>query len=112
MPTGAALPQFRSLEEYYPYYLSQHSSKNCRRLHVVGNSIILGSVGAALTQRDARLAALGLAAGYFVAWGSHILFEDGQTALEPLQQATRNPLYGFVCDWRMFADILCGRFVW
>jgi hypothetical protein len=110
--SSGARRQFQSLEEYYPYYLSQHSNRNCRRLHVVGNSIIIGSVAAAVAQRDAKLAVLGVGAGYAAAWLGHILFEDDQTPLEPLLLAARNPFYGFLCDWRMFGDVLRGKFVW
>jgi hypothetical protein len=31
---------FKSFEDFYPYYLKEHSNRTCRRLHVIGT--ILG----------------------------------------------------------------------
>lgn len=39
--TPASTKPFGSFEEFYPFYISQHSDTTCRRLHVVGTSIIL-----------------------------------------------------------------------
>jgi len=27
---------YQSFDEFYPYYLSQHSNRTCRRLHFIG----------------------------------------------------------------------------
>ncbi|GAA5941914.1 hypothetical protein JCM1841_001054 [Sporobolomyces salmonicolor] len=34
---------YRSFRDFYPYYLGEHSNKNCRRLHLVGTTISLGT---------------------------------------------------------------------
>jgi len=31
--------EFKSLKEFYPYYLSEHQNITCRRLHFVGTSL-------------------------------------------------------------------------
>jgi hypothetical protein len=36
----AATKPFNSFDEFYPFYISQHADQTCRRLHVVGTSII------------------------------------------------------------------------
>lgn len=37
----AATKPFGSFEEFYPFYISQHSDQTCRRLHIIGTTIIL-----------------------------------------------------------------------
>ena len=32
---------FSSFEQFYPYYLSEHSNLTCRRLHFVGSTLVL-----------------------------------------------------------------------
>ena len=33
--------RFASMEEFYPFYLSQHEHTGCRRLHLAGSSLAL-----------------------------------------------------------------------
>lgn len=37
---NAATKPFNDFESFYPYYISQHQDTMCRRLHVVGTSVI------------------------------------------------------------------------
>jgi hypothetical protein len=37
----AAEKPFETFEQFYPFYLSQHADRTCRRLHVIGTSIIV-----------------------------------------------------------------------
>ena len=47
----------QSFEEFWPYYVSQHRDKTCRRLHFVGSTLALGWViTAVLTGRWALVA--------------------------------------------------------
>mgnify|MGYP002038031898 FL=1 len=32
---------FQSFAEFYPYYLQEHGNPTCRRLHVVGTTLLL-----------------------------------------------------------------------
>ena len=34
----------KSYEEFYPYYLKEHSNRMCRLLHVIGTTIVLALV--------------------------------------------------------------------
>ncbi len=38
---NAATKPFNDFESFYPYYISQHQDTMCRRLHIVGTSIIV-----------------------------------------------------------------------
>ena len=37
-------PTYRTLDEFYPYYLSEHSNRTCRRLHFAGTTLGLGAI--------------------------------------------------------------------
>ena len=36
-----ARTQVRSFAEFYPFYLSEHSDRTCRRLHFAGSTLAL-----------------------------------------------------------------------
>ena len=37
---------FQTFAEFYPFYLSEHSNRTCRRLHFVGSTLSLACLGA------------------------------------------------------------------
>lgn len=94
---------FASFREFYPYYLSEHRDPTCRRLHVVGSTLVLVIVAAAaLSGRWSWLWAAPVA-GYGFAWVGHYFFEGNRPA------TFRHPFYSFVGDWAMYRDVLTGR---
>jgi hypothetical protein len=94
---------FQSLNEFYPYYLQEHSNAMCRRLHFVGTSLVIGIVATAVvTQQWAWLAALPLA-GYGFAWAGHFFFEHNKPA------TFKHPLYSLVSDFLMYRDMWLGK---
>jgi hypothetical protein len=44
--------RFSSFAEFYPYYLSEHSDRTCRRLHFVGTSLALALIFTTLLGRN------------------------------------------------------------
>ncbi|RYF54054.1 MAG: DUF962 domain-containing protein, partial [Comamonadaceae bacterium] len=40
--------RFTSFAEFYPFYLSEHANRTCRRLHFVGSSLGLVCVALAI----------------------------------------------------------------
>jgi hypothetical protein len=92
-----------SFREFYPFYLSEHADRNCRRMHFAGSSLVLVVVGVALGTRDARWLWFAPLVGYGFAWIGHVVFEKNRPA------TFSHPLYSFVGDWVMYADILRGR---
>jgi hypothetical protein len=98
------MPQrFDSFASFYPFYLSQHENRWCRRLHFVGSSIGLGCAALALTRRQPSLIAAGLLAGYGLAWVGHFGFEKNRPA------TFQHPVYSFIGDWAMWRDIATGK---
>lgn len=95
--------RFSSFAEFYPYYLSEHRHPVSRRLHFAGSCGVLVMAVVALATRNAGWLLAALACGYGCAWIGHVVFEKNRPA------TFRHPLYSFIGDWRMFADILRGR---
>ena len=97
------MSRYTSFREFYPFYLSEHANRNCRRMHFVGSSLVLLVVVVALAARDARWLWLAPLFGYGFAWIGHFAFEKNRPA------TFRHPLYSLAGDWVMYADILRGR---
>lgn len=93
----------RDYHEFYRFYLTEHRNIISRRLHVAGSSIGLYFFSKAIIQRKPKYFLYGLASGYACAWIGHFIFEKNKPA------SFKQPLYSFVSDWRMFADVLRGN---
>lgn len=94
---------YASFREFYPFYLSQHRDRTCRRLHVVGSAGALAMLALALGSGRPWWAFGALAFGYGCAWVGHAFFEHNRPA------TFTHPLYSFVGDWAMFRDVILGR---
>jgi len=97
------MSRYTSFREFYPFYLSEHADRNCRRMHFAGSSLVLLVVAVAFVARDARWLWLAPLLGYGFAWIGHFAFEKNRPA------TFRHPLYSLAGDWVMYADILRGR---
>lgn len=94
---------YRTLGEFYPFYLSEHTNRTSRRLHFVGTSLALVLLIAAVVMQSWWLIALGLVQGYAFAWAGHYFFEHNRPA------TFLYPWFSFLSDWRMWWQILTGR---
>lgn len=95
--------RFNSLAEFYPYYLAEHQNRNCRRLHLLGSSlVVLVLISAPLSGNWLPLLSLPVI-GYGFAWIGHFWFEKNRPA------TFKHPLYSFMGDWVMAKDLLTGR---
>ena len=95
--------RFASFGHFYPFYLSEHSNRTCRRLHFVGTSLGLAAVLTAAATLNFWWLLAGLVAGYAFAWVGHFFFEKNRPA------TFSYPLYSFLGDWAMWRDMLFGR---
>jgi len=48
---------FATFAEFYPFYLSEHANRTCRRMHFVGTSLSLGCIVAAFATGNSWWAA-------------------------------------------------------
>jgi len=97
------ISRFAGFADFYPFYLSQHSDRTCRRLHFVGTSLGLLAVLHAFATLNFWWLLAGLACGYAFAWVGHFFFEKNRPA------TFTHPLYSFMGDWVMWKDLLTGR---
>lgn len=54
-------------------------------------------------KRQPKYFLYGLASGYACAWVGHFVFEKNKPA------SFKQPLYSFISDWRMLADVARGN---
>ena len=95
--------QFSSFGEFYPFYLSQHSDRTCRRLHFVGTGLVIGVLAWVIASGTWAGLLLLPVVGYGFAWVGHFGFEKNKPA------TLKYPIYSLMGDFVMFRDMLTGR---
>ena len=94
---------FKSFSAFYPFYLTEHSNKTCRRLHFIGLSGSLFCLIMLLFTGKPTYLLAGLLCSYGFAWVGHFGFEKNKPA------SFKRPLYSFMGDWAMYRDIWLGK---
>ena len=97
------MSRFASFRDFYPFYLAEHANRTCRRLHVVGSTLVIFCVVALAVTRSGWWLLAALFCGYGLAWIGHFFFEHNKPA------TFRHPLYSFMGDWVMYGQVLTGR---
>jgi hypothetical protein len=95
--------RYASFAEFYPFYLTEHANRICRRLHFVGTTLVIACLVALAVTGNAWWIAAALVAGYGFAWIGHFFFEHNRPA------TFSHPFYSFAGDWVMYRDMLLGR---
>jgi hypothetical protein len=102
-PDAAPGRQFAGFAEFYPFYLSQHADRTCRRLHFAGTTLGLVALLHAFATLNFWWLPAGVAAGYAFAWAGHFFFEKNRPA------TFTHPVFSLLGDWVMWKDILTGK---
>ena len=71
---------FRSFEEFWPFYVREHSTKLNRLLHFAGTGGALSALAMAAARRQELVAAAGSGVGYGAAWIGHFFVEQNTPA--------------------------------
>lgn len=95
-----------TFDEFYPFYLTQHADRTCRRAHFIGSSLALLCLAAALVTGRPWLIVAALVAGYGGAWIGHFYYEKNRPA------SFAQPLFSFRADWIMYWQMLTGKLSW
>lgn len=95
--------RFESFEDFWPFYVLEHSSKLNRTLHFVGTTAAVSLLGYAVKARKYHLLPLVLVAGYGPAWVGHFFVEKNRPA------SFKHPLWSLRGDFRMWGKIISGR---
>ena len=101
--TGSAHQEFGSYEDFFNFYLQQHSHEGNRLLHACGTILGLAVLIGALVTRHYVWALLWMPVGYGFAWTGHFLVEHNKPA------TFGHPWWSFISDFRMLALMLTGR---
>ena len=94
--------KFQSLSDFYVFYLTEHTVKKCRQLHLLGTSLALIAAIILGTRGLYFFMPFVLVIGYGFSWIGHFVFEKNKPA------AFQYPFYSFVCDFLMLRDFLNG----
>lgn len=95
--------QYQTFNEFYPFYLSQHSKPTTRALHYVGSILVVITLVISLISKDYGLLFLLPLLGYGFAWVGHFFIEKNKPA------TFTYPWYSFLADWVMLKDFLTGQ---
>jgi hypothetical protein len=95
--------KYRTLKEFYPFYLGEHSNRTNRRLHFIGTSLALVLFSAALVFQVWWLIAVAFVQGYAWAWAGHFFIEKNKPA------TFKHPWLSFLGDWKMWWEMLTGK---
>jgi hypothetical protein len=95
--------EFTSFEDFFPYYVAEHSKAATRWMHFAGThlGVALGTAGVA-RRRWGMLAAAPVVA-YGMAWFSHFVIEGNRPA------TFGHPAWSLRGDWKMLGMMWTGR---
>jgi hypothetical protein len=94
--------RIQSFDEFWPFYVREHSHKTNRVLHFVGTSAAIGSVAAGALLRKPALLLLAPLFGYGMAWIGHFFVQKNRPA------AFGHPLWSLQADLVMWTKIALG----
>jgi hypothetical protein len=95
--------KFRTFDEFFLFYLRQHSSHGNRMLHFLGTTVGLVMTIATMVLGHPWLALLWIPVGYAFSWAGHLLVEGNRPA------TWGHPGWSLLCDFRMLGLMITGR---
>lgn len=95
--------KYKSLKEFYPYYLSEHQKTTTRVLHFVGTGLVIISFILFWFNFNWIFLAVIPFLGYGFAWVGHFFFEKNKPA------TFKYPGYSLASDFILFWDLLTGK---
>jgi hypothetical protein len=100
---SSGVAEYRTLREFWPFYLSQHRRPATQALHVAGSVAALAFLGLAVAFRSWWLVLAAVVAGYGFAWVGHFFVERNRPA------TFTYPVKSFLSDWRLLWVVVTGR---
>lgn len=96
-------PEFANFDEFWSFYVREHSNKNNRRLHFAGTSLGLGCVAASFLLKKRWMLLAAPVLGYGGAWIGHFFVEKNKPA------SFKYPGWSFLADFKMYGLIIQGK---
>jgi hypothetical protein len=94
--------RYTTLDEFWPYYISQHRKPLTRTLHFIGNTNLFFWLLLALVRRSPRLLMFAVVSSYALAWIGHFGVEKNKPATFDY------PILSAFADMRMYWHMLNG----
>lgn len=98
-----AAQKFKTLKEFYPFYLSEHRDLTSRILHFIGTGLVVLLFIAAMMFHNYQFLIAIPFVGYGFAWVGHYFFEKNKPA------TFQYPLFSLASDFILFWDLLSGK---
>jgi hypothetical protein len=95
--------EFKSFEQFYPYYLGQHSNPTNKMLHMIGTTMAILSIITSVVLGNVRILLLTPIFGYGFAWVGHFCFQKNRPA------TFQYPMYSLMGDFRMYWEFLTQK---
>jgi hypothetical protein len=95
--------QFRSYDDFFAFYVQQHSRLSNRLMHAAGTTLGISTAIAAFALGHPWYALLWIPVAYGFAWTGHFMLEKNTPA------TFGHPLWSFISDFRMLFLMLTGR---
>jgi hypothetical protein len=103
---GVNAPAPTTYEEFWPYYVSQHLHPMTRALHVLGTTLAILAIVAAVVFRAPVMLIAVPVLGYGFAFASHFIWEKNKPA------SFGHPVWSFRADlrqlWKAYAGLLAA----
>ena len=97
------MERYTNFNDFYPYYLSEHSNKTTKLLHFIGTTIAIYLYARFFMTFDFMYLLYSLLAGYGFAWIGHFFVEKNKPA------TFKYPFWSFIGDHKMYLEILRGK---
>jgi hypothetical protein len=94
---------FRTYDDFWPFYLSQHSKPSTRIWHFIGTACVLLCLVLSIVLKNGWFLLAAPVLGYGLAWFSHFFIEGNKPA------TFGHPLWSLRADFRMFWLRLTGK---
>jgi hypothetical protein len=95
--------KYKTLKDFYYYYLTEHQHPTCRSLHLVGTFLLIVSLITGIITLEWYYFAAIPVLGYGFAWVGHAFFEQNKPA------TFTYPGYSLASDFIMFWHFLTGQ---
>lgn len=95
--------KYKTLAEFWPFYLHEHSKAGTRALHLAGTALAAAFILLALILLQPWFLLGALVAGYAFAWVAHYFVEHNRPA------TFTYPVKSLLSDWVMFGYFVSGR---
>jgi len=95
--------EYKTFEEFYPYYLNEHRKLGTRVTHFIGTSLFFILAIMAIIQINGFILLAGVVCAYFFAWIGHFFIEKNKPA------TFKYPWMSLKGDFKLYFEILLGK---